>query len=175
PADAQPVMEPALRRAVEAGDVAGVVAIAADNDGIVYEGAFGKRDTATGSDMTLDSVFWIPSMTKAITATAAMQLVAKGKLALDEPIGRLLPDLAKPRVLTGFDDGGAPKLCPVKRPITLRHLLTHTTGFSYDIWDANAARYAQQADLPGLITCKNDALTLPLAFEPGTAWEYGIN
>ena len=95
--------------------------MAATGDGVLYEGAFGKRDLAKGTDMTLDSVFWIASMTKALTATAAMQLVEQGKLKLDEPIGKLLPELAAPQVLEGFNDKGEPKLRPAKRPITLRH------------------------------------------------------
>jgi CubicO group peptidase (beta-lactamase class C family) len=172
---AQPVIDPVLRRAAEAGDVAGVVAMAATSDGVLYQGAFGKRDLVKGTEMTLDSVFWIASMTKAITATAAMQLVEKRKLQLDQPMGKLLPELAAPQVLEGFDDKGQPKLRPAKRAITLRHLLTHTAGFGYDIWDANIAQYAKQAELPGIITCKNAALKLPLVFDPGKAWEYGIN
>ena len=79
--------------------------------------------------MTADSVFWIASMTKAITTAAGMQLVEQGKLSLDEPIGKLLPDLASPQVLEGFDAKGEPKLRPAKKPITLRHLMTHTAGY----------------------------------------------
>jgi hypothetical protein len=104
-----------------------------------------------------------------------MQLVEQGKLQLEEPIGKLLPDLAAPQVLEGFDDKGEPKLRPAKGAITLRHLLTHTAGFTYDIWNTNTARYVKYAKLPEIITCKNDALKTPLAFDPGTAWEYGIN
>ena len=114
-------------------------------------------------------------MTKAITSTAAMQLVEQGKLALEQPMGSLLPDLAAPQILEGLDDKGEPKLRPAKRPITLRHLLTHTAGFTYDIWDANTDRYAKYAKLPGIISCKNAALKTPLAFDPGDLWEYGIN
>jgi methyl acetate hydrolase len=83
--------------------------------------------------MTTDSVFWIASMTKAITTVAAMQLVEQGKLALDAPIGKLLPDLAAPQVLEGFDANGEPKLRPAKSAITLRQLMTHTAGFCYDM------------------------------------------
>src|SRR5215472_14899885 len=125
-----------LERAVDAGEVPGVVALAADGDGVVYQGAFGKRDLAKGPDMTLDTVFWIASMTKAVTSAAAMQLVEQGKLHLEQPMGTLLPDLAAPQVLEGFDDKGAPRLRPAKGPITLRHLLTHTAGFAYDVWNA---------------------------------------
>jgi methyl acetate hydrolase len=125
--------------------------------------------------MTPDTVFWIASMTKAITSTAAMQLVEQGRLTLDRPIGDLLPEIAAPQVLEGFDAGGAPRLRPAKRPITLRHLLTHTAGFVYDIWNAEMGRYMEQAGVPGIITCQNAALALPLVFEPGEKWDYGIN
>jgi methyl acetate hydrolase len=169
------VVDEVLRQAADTKEVPGVVAVAANSDGVIYEGAFGKRDLAKGTDMTADSVFWIASMTKALTATAAMQLVEQGKLQLDEPISKVLPQLAAPQVLEGFDDKGQPKLRPAKRPITLRQLLTHTAGFTYDLWDADTAQYVKVADLPGIISCKNAALTTPLAFDPGDRWEYGIN
>jgi CubicO group peptidase (beta-lactamase class C family) len=168
-------IDEAMRQAVANKDVAGVVAMAATDNGLLYQGAFGKRDITTGPDMSLDSVFWIASMTKAVTSAAAMQLVEQGKLKLEEPIAAVLPDLASPQVLEGFDDKGAPKLRPAKRPITLRHLLTHTAGFTYDIWNADTGRYQKYANLPGIITCKNAALKTPLASDPGDRWEYGIN
>jgi methyl acetate hydrolase len=173
--DALAGIDQAFRKAADAKEIPGVVAMAATGDGILYEGAFGKRNLVKGPDMTPDSVFWIASMTKALTATAAMQLVEQGKLKLDEPMGKLLPQLEAPQVLEGFNDKGEPKLRPAKRPITLRQLLTHTAGFTYDFWDADTARYVKVADLPGIITCKNAALTTPLAFDPGDRWEYGIN
>jgi methyl acetate hydrolase len=173
--DALRGIDQALRQSTDAKEVPGVVAMAATADGTLYEGAFGKRDLAKGTDMTLDSVFWIASMTKALTATGAMQLVEQGKLKLDEPIGKLLPELAAPQVLEGFDDKGEPKLRPAKGLITLRQLLTHTAGFTYDIWDAKTAQYVKYANLPGIASCKNAALKTPLAFDPGTRWEYGIN
>lgn len=161
-------VDQALRQAVNARTVPGIVAIGANDRGIVYEGAFGPNVTA-------DSLFWIASMTKAITATAAMQLVEQGKLQLDEPIGKLLPDLQSPKVLEGFDASGAPKLRPAKRPITLRHLLTHTAGFTYAIWSANLTRYQKVTGLPDVGTCKYASLLAPLEFDPGDRWEYGIN
>ena len=173
--DALNGIDQVLRQAAEARDVPGVVAMAATSDGVLYQGAFGKRDLAKNSEMTPDSVFWIASMTKAVTATAAMQLVEQGKLQLEQPMGALLPDLAAPQVLEGFDDKGEPKLRPAKRSITLRHLLTHTAGFTYDIWNADTGRYEKYAQLPGIISCKNAALKTPLAFDPGDRWEYGIS
>ena len=118
-----------LRQKSEAREIPGVVAIAATSKEVIYQGAFGKRDLSKDDAMTADSVFWIASMTKAVTAAAGMQLVEQGKLSLDAPIGKVLPDLASPQVLEGFDAKGEPKLRPAKNPITLRHLMTHTAGF----------------------------------------------
>jgi CubicO group peptidase (beta-lactamase class C family) len=168
-------IDQALRQAADAQEVPGVVAMAATDKGTLYEAAFGKRDLSKGPDMTLDTVFWIASMTKAVTAAAAMQLVEQGKLQLEQPMGTLLPELASPQVLEGFDDKGAPRLRPARRPITLRHLLTHTAGFAYDVWDAPIGRYMQYAGIPRISTCRNDALRVPLVFDPGERWEYGIN
>ena len=99
-----------LRQKCEAKEIPGVVAMAATGNEVIYQGAFGKRDLGKDDPMTADSVFWIASMTKAITSAAGMQLVEQGKLSLDEPIGKLLPDLANPQVLEGFDASGEPKL-----------------------------------------------------------------
>jgi methyl acetate hydrolase len=119
-----------LRRAVDAVEVPGVAAMAATDKGLLYEGAFGTRDLGKGPAMTLDTVFRIASMTKAVTCVAAMQLVEQGVLKVDEPVPGIDPALSSPQVLEGFDAAGAPKLRPAKRPITLRHLMTHTAGFS---------------------------------------------
>ena len=168
-------LDEALRVPVDKGELVGVVALAGTRDEVIYEGAFGKRGTNQPADMTVDSVFWIASMTKAITTAAAMQQVERGKLELDRPAGEVLPELSSPMVLEGFDAQGAPKLRPAKRPITLRYLLTHTAGFSYDIWNADIGRYMQVKGVPSVITCQNAALTTPLVFDPGERWEYGIN
>jgi methyl acetate hydrolase len=164
-----------LRQKSDALEIPGVVAIAANGKEVIYQGAFGKRDLSKDDPMTLDSVFWIASMTKAITAAAAMQLVEQGKLSLDAPIGKVLPDLAAPQVLEGFDANGEPKLRPAKNPITLRHLMTHTAGFCYDLWNGDMVKYLEKTGLPGITSCKNDALKTPLTTDPGTRWEYGIN
>jgi len=164
-----------LRQKSEAKEIPGVVAIAATGKDVIYEGAFGKRDLSKSDPMTADSVFWIASMTKAVTSAGAMQLVEQGKLSLDEPIGKLLPDLAAVQVLDGFDAKGEPKLRPAKKPITLRQLMTHTAGFAYDMWDANLGKYLEKTGTPGIITCLNAALKTPIMTDPGTRWEYGTN
>jgi CubicO group peptidase (beta-lactamase class C family) len=164
-----------LRQKSEAKEIPGVVAIAATGKDVIYQGAFGKRDLSKDDAMTADSVFWIASMTKAVTSAGAMQLVEQGKLSLDEPIGKLLPDLAAPQVLDGFDAKGEPKLRPAKGPITLRKLMTHTAGFCYDLWNADMGKYMEKTGTPGIISCSNAALKTPLASDPGTRWEYGIN
>jgi len=147
--------------------------MAANRDGLLYKGAFGRRALPDGAAMTADTVFWIASMTKAITSAAAMQLVEQGTLALDEPIANILPELARPQVLEGFDTAGEPRLRPARRAITLHHLITHASGFVYDIWNPEMGRYMERKDIPGIITCRNAALGLPLAFDPGDAWDYG--
>ena len=174
-AGAAPALSPALgqvdqvlREAVNAGGVPGVVAIGATDNGVVYEGAFGPSITA-------DSVFWIASMTKAVTATACMQLVEEGKLQLDQPMGKLLPQLESPKVLDGFDSNGAPKLRPAKGEITLRHLLTHTAGFTYSTWSEPMTQYEKVTGTPFVGECKNATFNLPLEFDPGERWQYGIN
>src|SRR6202045_1756624 len=164
-----------LRQKSDAREIPGVVAIAANGKETIYQGAFGKRDLSKDDAMTLDSVFWIASMTKAITAAAAMQLVEQGKLSLDAPIGKVLPDLASPQVLEGFDAAGEPKLRPAKKEITLRHLMTHTAGFCYDMWNGDMVKYLAKTGLPAITTCKNDALKTPIMSDPGTRWEYGTN
>jgi methyl acetate hydrolase len=164
-----------LQQAVAAGEVPGVVAVAANDSGVTYQGAFGRRSLAADDAMTLDTVFRIASMTKTITATAAMQMVEQRKLALDQPAGEVLPELANPNVLEGFDSAGKPMLRPAREKITLRRLLTHTAGFVYDTWNANQNRYAEVTGLPAARTGKLEALNAPLGFEPGERWEYGIN
>ena len=170
-----PQIDEVLKSAVDRGDVPGVVAMAATHEGPIYQGAFGRRALPDGAAMTADTVFWIASMTKAVTSAAAMQLVEQGKLTLDEPIGNLLPDLASPQVLEGFDSSGEPILRPARNAITLRHLMTHTAGFCYDMWNGDFAQYMEKTGTPGIITCKNDALKTPLMTDPGTRWEYGTN
>ncbi|HTS53544.1 MAG TPA: serine hydrolase domain-containing protein [Burkholderiales bacterium] len=163
-----------LGNAAEVGDVPGVIATATNRDGTIYEGAFGQRVLGQDGPMTIDTVVWIASMTKALTGTAAMQLVEQGKLELNTPASRWVPELSDTQVLIGWAND-EPVTRPPKRPITLRHLLTHTAGFAYDLWSVDLGRYEKVKGIPGIISCKNAALKTPLLFDPGERWEYGIN
>jgi methyl acetate hydrolase len=164
-----------LQAAVANGDVPGVVALATSREETVYEGGFGERVLGGGAAMSPDTVVWIASMTKAITAAAAMQLVEQGRLDLDRPAREVVPALAEVVVLEGFDEAGQPITRAPVRAITLRHLLTHTAGFAYEIWQEPIIRYQEAKGLPGIITCEERALRTPLLFDPGARWEYGIN
>jgi len=164
-----------LKHGIARGDAAGVAAVVANREGLIYEGAFGERTLGSGVAMTPDTVGWIASMTKAITSVAAVQCVERGLLKLDAPAKNVCPELGKVGVLTGFDGSGNPITRPPKRDITLRQLLTHSAGFSYDIWNTDMQKVQAALGIPSVTECKNKALTLPLLFDPGEAWEYGIN
>jgi CubicO group peptidase (beta-lactamase class C family) len=168
-------LDTVLQAAVERGDVAGVIGAVTDPDATIYQGAFGKRRLGQGVSMTFDTVTYLASMTKPITATAAMQLVEQGKLDLDAPISRWVPDAAKLQVLDGWDDKGEPVLRPPAQEVTLRHLMTHTSGFAYNLWDADLARYMELKGVPGLDSGEEAAFYPPLMFDPGERWEYGIS
>ena len=167
-------IQKALEAAVGPDRIPGIAAAVATRDGVIFEGAVGQKSAGSPAPMTFDSVFRIASMTKAITGAAAMQLVEQGRLALDQPAKQVLPLLGQVRVLSGFDASG-PVMRPPRTDITLRHLLTHTAGFAYDIWNENIARYTKENDIPAMRTAKLAALNVPLVRDPGERWEYGVN
>ena len=164
-----------LSEAVAKGAVPGVVAGVTSAEDDLYLAGFGERVLGGADEMTPDTVGWIASMTKAVTGAAAMQLVEQERLALDSPAASVIPYLGEVGVLEGFDGDGKPRTRPPRRAITLRHLLTHTTGFSYEIWSDAIVRFQEATGTPGIITCENAALTTPLLFDPGDRWDYGIN
>jgi len=165
-------IEARLRDAVAAGAARGIAVAAGSSAGTLFEAAAGER--APGAAMAPDTVCWIASMTKAITAVAALQQVEAGRLTLDGPIAEVLPALADHPVLEGFNPDGTAILRPARRPMTLRHLLTHSSGFSYNTWNADTLRYMEANGIPPTGSCQLKTLTTPLAFDPGTRWEYGI-
>ncbi len=156
------------------GALPGVVAGVATDAGVVHLSAHGVREHGSSVPITTDSVLWIASMTKAVTAVAAMQLVERGALDLDAPAGEVLPYLSRVQVCVGFDTAGQPQLRPPRSPVTLRHLLTHTAGFVYPFWNADLLRYQAAVAAPAPAADRDTALEMPLFFDPGQRWEYGI-
>jgi methyl acetate hydrolase len=156
-----------LRSAITRHKIPAASAMVATAEKTTYAGTFGTRDSASGMLVTTNSIFRIASMTKPITTVAALQLVEREKLTLDEPVSRHLTELENLQVLEGFDkETGKPILRPARKPVTLRRLLTHTSGFAYPTWDENLLRYTEKIGM---------ARVTPLVFEPGTRWEYGTN
>ncbi|MEO5641239.1 MAG: serine hydrolase domain-containing protein [Sphingomicrobium sp.] len=162
-----------LDAAVVHGIAPGVVAMVADHSGVLLSAAAGFADVERATPMTAGALFMLASMTKLVTSIAALQLVEQGRLELDAPIARLLPQLSAPRVLTGFADDGSPIDRPAARPITLRHLMTHTAGFGYDGMNPKLMRARGPAGPPPPTSLA--ALDALLLFDPGEGWEYGIS
>ncbi|MCH5643279.1 beta-lactamase family protein [Gordonia sp. ABSL49_1] len=155
--------------------VPGVVAgVTTDRETIVLESS-GRRALDEDTPMTTDTVFAIFSTTKAITGTAALQLVERGQLDLDAPAREYEPRLGEVSVIDGFDDAGQPRLRAPKSEITTRQLLTHTAGFGYDFFNETYNRLATEHGQPSIVTSSMASLRSPLLFDPGTEWEYGSN
>lgn len=161
-----------LAAAFAQANLPGAVALLTDRDGVTYSRAFGFKDATSGAAMAADTAFQIASMTKAVTSVGAMQLVEAGKLELDAPIGAVLPDLAAVQVLSGFAADGAPQTRSPVRPITLRHLLTHTAGLGYFFIHPPVLQYFGAVGMPAPGT--KASLRMPLLFDPGESWEYSV-
>jgi methyl acetate hydrolase len=158
-----------LRNAVNRGDVPGVVAIMVGPDRVLYHEAFGKMNVAAGTDMQKDAIFRIASMTKAVTSVAVMMLVEEGKLGLDDEVARYLPAFKSPQVINRIDlAAGTYDTRPATRPITIRQLLTHTSGIGYSWSDPGLALVQKK-------TGKTSEVDLPLVNEPGAQWTYGAS
>jgi methyl acetate hydrolase len=168
-----PALDTLFKSAADSGHVAGIVAMAAKADGtLLYSGAHGVRKAGADQPMTEDTVFWIASMTKAITCVGMLQLIEQGKASMDQPVAELLPALAAPQLLTGFDAEGKPQLRSAERAITMRHLLTHTSGMNIFMWDEDMNRFMNTTGTSREIDPDEPKLNLPLSFEPGTRWQY---
>ena len=167
PASAAQEVGAALDAAVVEGLVPVVAAAAATPDGVLFEGA--------SAGVGADSVFWVAAMTELATAVVALGLVDAGLLPLHEPLGVLLPELAAPQVLEGFSRAGEPILRPASRPVTLHGLLTHTAGVGYEFWDATLLRFRRETGAPPALARTLAGLRLPLVFDPGQRWLYGMS
>jgi CubicO group peptidase (beta-lactamase class C family) len=155
-----------LEQSVSDRVVPGVVAIAGHRDGLLYEGAAGL--------MSVDTVIWVASMTKALVSVAALQLIEQGRLELEQPVADVLPAFGELQVLEGFD-GDEPRLRPPTCQATIRNLLTHTSGMSYWFANPDVLRYHELTGIPEPTTCERAVFKMPLIADPGTRWEYGIS
>ena len=163
-----------LQGAVESGAVPNVAAIAANRDGVIYEGAAGPRAVGESDPVGVDTVFRIMSMTKMVCTVAALQQVEKGSLTLDAPVADYCPEFARLQVLEGFD-GDTPKLRPPASQATVKQLMTHTTGLGYWFWNEKLVRWEKVTGTPNVVAGSKASFTAPLLFDPGTTFNYGIN
>ncbi|MGQ3355633.1 MAG: serine hydrolase domain-containing protein [Phreatobacter sp.] len=164
-----------LSEAARAGEIPGVVAMVANRDGLLYEGGFGTRRLGADAPMTPDTVAWIASMTKAITTVALLQLVEEGRVDLDAPASTYAPEIGDAALLHDFDAEGRPLTRTPARPVTVRHLLTHTAGYTYDFASSALRKYMKATGLPATNTGRLASLGAPLVGEPGEAFIYGIS
>ena len=158
-----------------AGGTPGVVAMATDRNSNFYEGAAGVRQLGADAPMTVDSVVFLASCTKAITGVAIMQLVEEGLLKLEDDAARYVPDLGNIQVLTGFDAAGQPQLRAPSQAITVNHLMLHTSGLGYAFFSADEERFREIRGVPSILACNYDAIQSVLLHDPGEAWTYGTN
>jgi len=163
-----------LDKHIASGDIPCAVAGVANADGTLYMGAAGLRSLDDTQVMTTDTIFAIASMTKAITTVATLQLAEQGLIDLDTPITTYFPDLGQLKVLNGFDDQGKPRLSSPESIPTTRQLLTHTSGYVYEIWNANGLQSVANEELDSLFTEGGNGMMAPLGFSPAQRWEYGI-
>lgn len=165
----------ALEITLAAGNIPGAVAVVGNSAGTLAEvavGTKGPKVNGNGPPLAQDDLFQIASMTKAIASVAVMQSVEQGRIGLDDDLGALLPALANRQVLEGFDDEGKPVMRPAAGPITLRQLLTHTSGFGYEFMSAELTQWrAHNPAKAGSLA----SLDMPLLADPGTQWIYGIS
>jgi CubicO group peptidase (beta-lactamase class C family) len=169
--------------AVKEGDVPGMVALLARNGKIVYYKAFGMADNQTGRAMKTDDIFRIASQSKAITSTAVMMLWEEGKFRLDDPISKYIPEFKNPQVLSGFQYSDTTyTTVPANREITIRHLLTHTSGLGYGEIDGDERfqMIYRKAGITDLFTTEDITIgesvkklgKLPLHHNPGEKYTY---
>jgi methyl acetate hydrolase len=161
----------AIEESVQGQDAPFLVAMVGDRDGVKWSGAAGDR--APGQKATIDTVFRIFSMTKAIGCTAAMILVDRGKLDPNAPVESIVPEFKEIKVLDGFD-GDAPRLRAPRTKATVRNLATHTSGLVYEFWNVDIPKYMQATGHPSILSGLKSSLNYPLAFDPGERWDYGI-
>jgi methyl acetate hydrolase len=168
-------MDQVLQDAVAKHAVPNVVAMAADRNGQIYEGAAGPRLAGVSDEpVTADTHFRIMSMTKMVATVAALQQMEKGNLDINAPIDTYCPSFADVQVLDGFD-GDKPQLRAPASRATVKQLITHTTGLGYWFWNENLVRWEAASGTPNVLSGSNIIFTAPMTADPGTTYVYGIN
>ena len=166
-----------FQREIDAGRFSGVVWLIARDGSVASHGAIGSSDLSKGTPMTEDTLFRIYSMTKLLTSVTVLTLIEEGRINLDDPVERFLPELADRKVFVG-GSAEAPQLEPARGSITIRQLLTHTSGFTYDVFASGVLREIwSKPDLWRSRTLKDfvsKIATLPLAHQPGTQFTYSF-
>ena len=163
-----------LRDAVDSGAVPHVAAIAADRDGVIYQGAAGPRAVGEDAPVSTDTLFRIMSMTKMPCTVVALQEMEKGNLDLDAPVVNYCPEFDEVQVLTGFD-GETPQFRPPASQATVRQLITHTSGLGYWFWNGDLVRWEKLTGIPNVVAGLRLSLRAPMVADPGTAFSYGIS
>ena len=161
-------MDRLFKQAVDEGIVPGVVAIVADGKRILYHNAFGKMDVKNDIDMDKNALFDIASMTKAFTSVGVMMLYERGEFELDDPVSKFIPSLKNFHVLNRFDSSNSTfTTVPSDKEITIRQLLTHTSGFGYFFISVPLSKIISKTGMAWG--------ELPLLHQPGEKWTYGIS
>jgi CubicO group peptidase (beta-lactamase class C family) len=178
-------LKPSLQRLVDEGKIPGGVALVVRHGKVAAVATFGYRDLASKVPMTEDTIFAVASMTKPVTCVAVMTLVERGRIGLDDPVAKYLPELEGLRVLGDARDDTETALAtvPTRRPVTIRHLLTHTSGLSYGVFDSTDPRLKEAYKRAGVIGPRHRTIAelverlaeVPLAHQPGEGWTYGFS
>ena len=163
-----------LQDAVDSGAVPSVAAIAADRNGVIYEGAAGPKAAGSDEPLSTSTHFRIMSMTKMVATAAALQQVEKGTLDLSAPIKEYCPEFADVQVLDGWD-GDTPRLRAPASDATVHQLVTHTSGLGYWFWSEDLVKWEAATSTPNVLSGANVIFTAPLLADPGTTYIYGIN
>jgi CubicO group peptidase (beta-lactamase class C family) len=171
-------IRPALQPFLDSGRLPGFALLVARDGAIVAYDAFGHRDVEAGLPMEIDTIFRMYSMTKPVTAVAVMQLVDEGAVSLDDPVSKFIPEFADMRVISKRDDGST-DLVPASVTMTVRHLMTHTSGLSYGFLNPSIYPYYEEAGINDFTKLTLEefaraAASAPLLHEPGAGWNYSI-
>jgi len=165
-----------IQRALGAASpkVPGLSAMISSKDEMLYKGHFGYLDLESKTLVDDNSLYRIASMTKAVTSTCIMQLIEKGKLSLDSELKHFFPEVSSKKIIEGFDEKDQPIYSEPSNDILIKHLLSHSSGLGYEMWNKNISKLVQKGDLVSMMTNKREFLEAPLLFNPGSSWEYGI-